>query len=86
MQTTRLRNSMVYIKSDRQADGQTDGRTDRQTDRLDWKHYLPAYAGCNKFFCKRWGLNVHDFPTTEHAFIGPRNLPEIWVQNAKSNH
>ena len=33
MQTTRLRNSMGYIKSDRQTDGRTDGRMDRQTDR-----------------------------------------------------
>ena len=39
MQTTRLPNSMGYIKSD--------GWTDRHTDRHDWKHYLPAYAGGN---------------------------------------
>ena len=32
MQTTRLPNSMGYIKSDGQTDWQTDGRTDRQTD------------------------------------------------------
>ena len=33
MQTTRMRNSMGYIKSDGQMDGRTDGWTDRQTHR-----------------------------------------------------